>query len=90
MVRAIPLGRPSVLTLLVADVLNAAENREHLAASSPVLGSELAGEALTVAEAPVDDQPCQSLAVDGPTPRRPDRGLVFNAVVTAESKLTPT
>lgn len=63
MVRPIPLGRASILALLVADVLDAAEDRKHLATRATVLGSELAGEALAVTEAPVDDQPGEPLAV---------------------------
>ena len=55
MIRAIPLGRPVVFTHFVADVLDATEDRKHLAARDAVLGSELAGKALTVAKAPVDD-----------------------------------
>lgn len=72
-IRPIPFRRPIVLTLFVADVLHAAENRKHFAARAAVLGTELAGEALPVAETPVDDQPGEPLAVDGPPPRRPDR-----------------
>lgn len=86
-VGAIPLRRPVVLSFSIADVLHSAENREDLAPRAAVLGSELAGEALSVSEAPVDDQPRQSLAVNGPIPRRPVRGLVINAAVNAESQL---
>ncbi len=43
-----------------------------LSSRSTVLGAELAGEALPVSEAPIDDQPGQSLSVDRPTPRCPD------------------
>jgi hypothetical protein len=57
MIRAIPLRRPAVFALLVADVLDAAEDRKDLAARAAVLGAELAGEALAIAEALVDDQP---------------------------------
>lgn len=65
MVRVIPLRCAAVFTHFVTDVLNAAENRKHLAARAAVLGAELTGEALAVAEAPVDDQPGEPLAVDG-------------------------
>ena len=68
MIRSIPVWRPIVFTLLVADVLDAAEDRKHFAPRATILRSELTGEALAVAEAPVDDQPSQSLAVDGPLP----------------------
>ena len=57
MIGPIPLGRPIVFAHLVADVLDAAQDRKNLAARATVLGSELAGEALSVAEAPVDDEP---------------------------------
>lgn len=57
MVGPIPLGRSAVLSHLVADVLDAAEDGEDFAAGAAVLGAELACEALAVAEAPVDDQP---------------------------------
>ena len=73
MVRAIPLCCAAVFTHLVADVLDAAEDRKHLTARATVLGSELAGDALAVAEAPVDDQPSQLRSVDRPVLRRPDR-----------------
>jgi hypothetical protein len=69
----IPLGRPAVLTLFVPDVLDSTEDRKHLAAGAAVLGAELAGEALPVSTAPVDDQPGQTRSVDRPPPRRPDR-----------------
>jgi len=69
MIRSIPLCCPFVLAHFVPDVLDAAENRKYLPARATVLGSKLAGEALPVAEAPVDDQPGESLAVDGPSPR---------------------
>ncbi len=65
-VSPIPLGRAAVLALLVADVLDSAEDRKDLAARAAVLGAELTGEALAVPEAPVDDQPSEPLAVDGP------------------------
>ena len=43
--------------------------------------AELAGESLAVAEAPVDDQSTELVAVDAP-PRRPDRsGFAINAAV---------
>jgi hypothetical protein len=45
-IRPIPLGRSAALALFVADVLDAAEDREDLAAGAAVLGAELAGEAL--------------------------------------------
>ena len=72
MVCTIPLGCSTVLAQLVADILDAAEDRKHLAARAAVLGTELAGEALAVSEVPVDDQPGQLLAVDVPAPGRPD------------------
>ena len=53
----IPLRRPVVLAHFVADVLDTAEDRKHFAAGVAALGSELATEALSVVEAPVDDQP---------------------------------
>ena len=56
MVRPIPLRRPVVLAHFVADVLDTAEDRKHFAAGVAALGSELATEALSVVEAPVDDQ----------------------------------
>ena len=65
MVGPIPLGRPPVFAHFVPDVLDAAEDRKHLAAGPTVLGAELAGEALAVAEAPVDNQPSET---PGPTP----------------------
>ena len=76
MVVAIPLRRPIVLTLFIADVLHAAENRKHLAARAAVavLGANLAGEAFAFTESPVHDQPSQAGPVACPTPRRPDRG----------------
>ena len=55
MIRPIPLRCPAILTHLVADILDAAEDWKHLAARATVLGSELAGEALAVAKAPIDD-----------------------------------
>lgn len=70
--RPIPLWRPPILTLLAADVLDAAEDQKYLAARSTVLGSELAGEANAVTETPVDDQPGELLAVNVPASRRPD------------------
>jgi hypothetical protein len=43
------------------------------------LRPELASEAILVSEAPVDDEPCQPLAIHSPTSRRPDRaGLPIN------------
>jgi len=69
------MGNPglTVLAHFVADVLNAAKHRMDLSSGPAVLGAELAGEALPVSEAPIDDQPGQSLSIDGPTPRRPNR-----------------
>ena len=75
-IRSIPLRRAAVLTHRIADVLDAAEDRKHLAAGATVLGSELAGKALAVAKAPVDDQPGEAIAVNGPAPRRPDESGV--------------
>lgn len=63
----IRLWRQVVFIHLVPSVLNAAQNRKDIAARPAVLGAELAGEALAVSEAPVDDQAVQSLAVDSPT-----------------------
>ena len=57
MVRPIPLGRPTIFPHLIADILDAAEDGKYLAARATVLGAELAGKALGVSEAPVDDQP---------------------------------
>ncbi len=51
----IPLRRPAVFAEIVADVLNTAQGREYVAAGAAVLGAKLAGEALSVAEAPVDN-----------------------------------
>ncbi len=72
MIPPIPLWSTVVFPHFVTDVQDAAQDRIDLAPSPTVLGSELAGKALAVPEAPVDDQPGQSLAVDGPTPRSPD------------------
>ena len=72
MICAIPLRRATILPHLVADILNATKHRINFAAGATVLRAELAGEALAVAEAPVHDQPGQSLAIDGPTPWRPN------------------
>lgn len=82
MICPIPLRRPVVLALLVADVLNAAKDREDLAAGTAVLRSQLTGEALAVAGAPVNDQLGQPRSVDGPTPRRPAwAGVAINKTV---------
>ena len=88
MVRPIPFRRPTVFAHLIADVLNAAQNRKHLAARATVLRPELTSEALSIAEAPIDDQPRQPLAVDGPAPRCPDRAG-FAIVGTMEWRLAP-
>ena len=74
---SIPLGSTAVLTHFVADVLNSTKHRVNFATGATVLGSELAGKTLTVAKAPVDDQPGEAFAVDCPTPRRPDRAHLF-------------
>ncbi len=63
---SVTVWRPPILAHLVADVLDATEDRKHLAARPTVLGAELAGEALAVAEAPVDDDPSHARSVDGP------------------------
>lgn len=80
-IRPIPLGRSPVLAHLVADVLDAAEGGKHFAAGAAVAVAELAGEALFVASAPVEDQPSQPRPVDRPAPGRPDgtglAGVVF-------------
>jgi hypothetical protein len=63
MIRSIPIRRPTIFTHFVADVLDATKNGMNFAANASVLGSELAGKALAVAKAPVDDQPGEPLAV---------------------------
>lgn len=68
MVFPTPLGRSTVFAHLVPDVLHVAEDRKHLAAGAAVLGSKLTGEALAVAEAPVDDQRSQPRSVDSSSP----------------------
>jgi hypothetical protein len=60
MILPVPLRCPTVFTHFVAYILDAAQDREDLAARAAVLGSELAGKTLAVAKAPVDDQPGQS------------------------------
>ena len=55
----IPIRRPIVLAQFVADVLDAAKNGEDLAAGATILGPKLTGEAFSIAEAPIDDQPSQ-------------------------------
>jgi len=73
MVGSVPFWRSSIFPKLIADVLDAAEDRKYLAAGATVLGTELAGEALSITKTPVDDQPGEAFAIDGPTPRSPDR-----------------
>jgi len=69
----IPLGRPAVLTLLVADVLDAAKRWKDLAAGAAVVGLELASETLLVSGTPVGDEPDEAAAIHSPAPGRPDR-----------------
>jgi len=84
----IPPRCPPVLTHLVPDVLDSAEDRKNCAAGAAVLGAELAGEALAVAEAPIDDQPRQLLSVDGPSPRIVTKRIrTCSEVATIFSKL---
>jgi hypothetical protein len=67
MVHKIPLQSPVIFAHFVTNVLDVTQDRIDLATSATVLGSELAGEALSVPEAPVDDEPSQSRSVDSPT-----------------------
>src|SRR5690606_4251104 len=69
----ITLGRPAVLTQLVADVLHAAKQWKNLAAGAAVVIPEVAGEALLIANAPVGDQPGEPATIHSPAPGRPDR-----------------
>lgn len=73
MVGPIPVGSAAVFAEVIADILNAAEERKDLAAGAAVMLFELAGEALLVAGTPVSDEPNEAAAIHGPAPGRPDR-----------------
>ena len=60
MIGPIPLGRATVLTHLVANVLNPTEHGEDFTSRSSILGPKLAGEALPIPKAPVKDEPLES------------------------------
>ena len=66
MIRPIPFRRPSVLSHLGADILNATEDRKHLGARPAVPGSKPAREALSVAKVSVDDQQGQLRSANDP------------------------
>ncbi len=84
-IRPVPRRRPIILTILVADALDAAEYREHLAACAAVLVAKLAVEAFPVSEAPVDFQPSQTRSVDGPVALLRDRA---SFAVNRDCKIT--
>ncbi len=73
MIRAVSLRCSLILAKLVADVLDAAENRTLILSRSLVLRAQIVGEALRFAGTPIGRVPHEAFAVDAPTPRCPDR-----------------